>query len=116
MIQNQTSRSVPRQQVRRFRTARAHPRVEANFVVRIVCGPEVLVAIARDVSMVGLSIDAPLDEGLKVPLALSLPGEQRAIHVVGRVERSDPSGTALTFVDLGWDDLFALARYLSPRL
>jgi hypothetical protein len=103
-------------QIHLEKKTRAHPRVAANFVVRLLRGPEIIVAIARDVSMVGLSIDAPLDEGENLPLTLSLPGERRPIRALGRVERSTDAGTALTFVDLTWDNLFALARYLSPRL
>ena len=103
-------------QVQLGKKTRAHPRVVAGFIVRIRNGHEIIVAMARDVSMVGLSIDAPLPEGKKFPLALSLPGEVRPIVAVGQVERSDDSGTALTFVDLAWNNLFALARFLSPRL
>jgi hypothetical protein len=99
-----------------FKASRAHPRVDAGFVVRLIRGSEIIVALAENVSMVGLAIDAPLEEGDEIPLAISLPGERLSIHTMGRVERSGPSGSALTFVDLSWDGLFALARYLSPRL
>ena len=99
-----------------FKASRAHPRVDAGFVVRLIRGAETIMALAADVSMVGLSIDAPLEQGADYPLAISLPGEKLTIYTLGRVERSNARGSALTFVDLSWDSLFALARYLSPRL
>ncbi len=95
---------------------RAHPRVPAGFVVRIIHNGRVGVAVARDLSMVGVSLDAALPLGAEVTLALCLPGEASTLLAGARVERSDDHGAALTFTDLSWPNLFALARFLSPRL
>lgn len=98
------------------RRIRAHPRVPASFMVRILQGGRALFARARDLSMVGLSVDTPLPVSEPVEVAIPLPGERAPMVTTGRVTRSDTSGTVLAFSDLSWDHLFALARFVSPRL
>ena len=95
---------------------RQHPRVEANLPVEVK-GPGMLrQAIAEDISLAGLrllGLRAPLGEYLTV--ALPLPGD-RHLQLRCQVVRQDPTGVALEFEGLDWDDLFALARFLHPRL
>jgi PilZ domain-containing protein len=95
---------------------RQHPRVAANLAVE-VRGPGMRrQAIAEDISLAGLrllGLRAPLGESLTV--AMPLPGD-RILRLRCSVVRQDATGVALEFDGLDWDDLFALARFLHPRL
>jgi PilZ domain-containing protein len=95
---------------------RQHPRVAANLPVEVK-GPGMLrQAIAEDISLAGLrllGLRAPVGESLTV--ALPLPGDRR-VQLRCQVVRQEPTGVALEFEGLDWDDLFALARFLHPRL
>jgi hypothetical protein len=73
-------------------------------------------AVAEDISLAGLRVlglRAPVGESLTV--ALPLPGD-RLLQLRCSVVRIEPTGVALEFDGLDWDDLFALARFLHPRL
>jgi hypothetical protein len=73
-------------------------------------------ATAKDLSLAGLrlvGLRAPL--GQRLLLSLPLP-QDRALHLRCSVVRQDRSGMAVEFDGLDWDDLFALARFLHPRL
>lgn len=98
---------------------RRHPRVSAGFLVKLHTSSRVLVQKARDLSMTGLSLEG-LTAGIgdELVVEIPLPDEQRMVAVRGEVLRHDPSHetTAVHFLDLDWDDMFALARYLAPRL
>ena len=98
---------------------RQHPRVPAGFQVRLHAdGAPSAPLIARDLSLTGLLVEGDLKEcGSRVVLQLELPAEQRHVVVTAHIVRDDASGTAaLHFLDLDWDDMFALARFLAPRL
>ena len=48
-------------------------------------------------------------------VSLPLPGD-REITTRAKVRRREPGNIGLEFDQLDWDDMFALARYLNPRL
>jgi hypothetical protein len=94
---------------------RYHPRVEATFMVKLLTSGRTLIAKARDLSMAGLclmGVPAIPDE---VTVSLPLPND-REIVTRARVRRREPGSIGLEFDQLDWDDMFALARYLNPRL
>jgi hypothetical protein len=75
---------------------RQHPRVAANLPVEVKAPGMIRQAVAEDISLAGLRV-----LGLRAPIGQSL---------------IDATGVALEFDGLDWDDLFALARFLHPRL
>jgi hypothetical protein len=95
---------------------RFHPRVDAGLMVKLeLAGRQVLVK-ARDLSMAGVFLlghRAALGERLRVTLPLP---EDREILTGAIVRRRAPDGVAVEFDLLDWEDLFALARFLHPRL
>jgi len=95
---------------------RLHPRVPAHLPVE-VRGPGMLrQAVAEDLSLAGLRVlglRAPVGQALT--LCLPLPAD-RVLQLRCSVVRQDDTGVALEFDGLDWDDLFALARFLHPRL
>jgi hypothetical protein len=95
---------------------RTHPRVPAGFAVEVHAPDGAWIAQARDLSMAGLLlVGFAAQPGELLDLSVSLPGDQiRAFR--GRVMRVHPEGVAVEFERLDWDDLFALARFLHPRL
>jgi len=98
-------------QVERF-----HPRVEANFMVKVMLNGRPVVAKARDLSMAGLYLlahPAPGQERLTV--SIPLPDDCEVVTQC-HVRRQESDGVALEFEELDWEDLFALARFLHPRL
>ncbi|WP_373044684.1 PilZ domain-containing protein [Vulgatibacter sp.] len=98
---------------------RRHPRVPAGFLVKLHDAGRVLVHKARDLSMTGVLLEGCNHRvGEKLVVEIPLPDEQRMIAVTGEVRRGDArtDTTAVYFLDLDWDDLFALARYVAPRL
>ena len=95
---------------------RFHPRVEANFMVQVHLNGRTVVAKARDLSMAGLFLLAhPGDAQQALTLTLPLPGGEDIVTRC-RVRRREAQGVALEFDTLDWDEMIALARYLSPRL
>lgn len=99
--------------------SRQHPRVAADFAVRLVAGTRSVLARAVDLSLAGLALHDPageLREGEFDRVALRIPGEQRELSLPIRFTRRHRDRVALAFSALDWDDLFCLARYLSPRL
>jgi hypothetical protein len=94
---------------------RYHPRVEATFMVKLLVNGRNLVAKAKDLSMAGLcllGVPAITDQ---LTISLPLPGD-REITTRATVKRRSPGMIGLEFEQLDWDDMFALARYLNPRL
>ncbi|AKU90208.1 hypothetical protein AKJ08_0595 [Vulgatibacter incomptus] len=93
--------------------------MEAGFPVSLRAEGHTLVRIARNLSMTGLLVDGvEAAPGARFVAELRLPDEQRTLsitcEVLGTVRHD---GTrALHFLDLDWDDMFALARFLAPRL
>jgi PilZ domain len=95
---------------------RQHPRVTANLPVQVRGPGMVRQAVAEDISLAGLRIlglRAPMDQELTVLLPLP---DDRILTLRCSVVRQDSTGVALEYDRLDWDDLFALARYLHPRL
>ena len=88
----------------------------AGFAVEVRTQDGAFTAQARDLSMAGLLlVGFSAQPGEVLPLSVSLPGDQvRAFR--GRVSRVNAEGVAVEFERLDWDDLFALARFLHPRL
>ena len=98
---------------------RRHPRVHAGFLVKLHAAGRILVQKVRDLSMTGvLREGSGYRIGEQVVLEIPLPHEQRVVAVTGEVRRKDEATgtTAVHFLDLDWDDLFALARFVGPRL
>ena len=95
---------------------RTHPRVPAGFAVEVRTKDGGCVAQARDLSMAGLLlVGYAAKAGEVLDMGVCLPGDQlRAFR--GRVTRVHAEGVAVEFERLDWDDLFALARFLHPRL
>ena len=95
---------------------RTHPRVPAGFAVEVRTQEGAWVAQARDLSMAGLLlVGFAAEPGEVLQMSISLPQDHvRAFR--GRVTRVHSEGVAVEFERLDWDDLFALARFLHPRL
>ncbi len=95
---------------------RHHPRVEAGFMVKLfTCGKAVL-ARADNLSMQGLSVSGDFAQSEdRVTLAIPLP-DDREVVTQATVRRRDGESMAVEFDQLDWDDVFALARFLHPRL
>src|SRR5687767_1234513 len=95
---------------------RFHPRVAAGLLVQIVREGRTSVVKAKDLSMAGLFLlGLKAEEGSRVVLQLELPGDFQ-VTTYAIVKRRQAHGAAVEFEDLDWDDLFALARFLHPRL
>jgi hypothetical protein len=95
---------------------RFHPRVEANFMVKVLSGGRLILAKAHNLSMAGLYLqDFHAPDGELLTVALPLPDDKEVITTC-RVRRDATEGCAVEFDQLDWEDLFALARFLHPRL
>ena len=95
---------------------RFHPRVEANFMVKLLVDGKAILAKAKDLSMAGLLLlgDPQLPRDW-VTISIPLPGDREVVAPC-HVRRKGSEGVAVEFEKLDWDDLFALARFLHPRL
>lgn len=103
-------------QPRRTIRERHHPRVEAGFMVKILLNGKSVVAKAKDLSMAGLCLlghHAGLTD--EVTVTIPLPGD-REVVARGSIKRTLGQVIAVEFKHLDWDDMFALARFLHPRL
>jgi hypothetical protein len=95
---------------------RFHPRVEANFMVKLLMNGRAIITKARDLSMAGVCLTGEPDlQHDRVTLAIPLPNDREVVTSC-QVRRRSAEGVALEFDSLDWDDLFALARFLHPRL
>lgn len=95
---------------------RQHPRVSANLPIEVRAPGLLRQAVAEDISLAGLRVlglRAPIGQSLIVGIAL--PGDRR-VQLRCSVVRQEATGVAVEFDGLDWDDLFALARFLHPRL
>lgn len=95
---------------------RFHPRVDAGFMVKLFTGGRSVLAKATDLSMAGLKIVgdfAAADD--RMTLCIPLPGDREVVVDV-TVRRRNEEGLAVEFDQLDWDDMFAIARFLHPRL
>jgi hypothetical protein len=99
-----------------MRPTRFHPRVDAGFMVKLSTRGRTLVAKASDLSMAGLKLRGDF-RGTedRVTLSIPLPGD-REVVTKATVRRRAEDELALEFDPLDWDDLFALARFVHPRL
>ena len=95
---------------------RFHPRVEANFMVKVLLNGKALLAKAQDLSMAGVALNVELKPEIKrLTIAIPLP-DGYEIVTGAIVKRANDDGVGLEFDQLDWDDMIALARYLHPRL
>ncbi len=95
---------------------RFHPRVRANFMAKLMLNGRAIIAKARDVSMAGLYLIGDAGTiGQTLTICIPLP-KDREVVTSCRVKRCQADGVGVEFAALDWDDLFALARYLHPRL
>lgn len=95
---------------------RFHPRVDAGFMVKIFTGGRAVIAKANDLSMAGLMLvgDFAAPEE-RMTICIPIPGD-RDVVTQATVRRRTEENMALEFDQLDWDDMFALARFLHPRL
>ena len=93
---------------------RYHPRVSADLTVKVLMKGRAYPARAKDLSMAGLFLLGPYQDAEKVTVAIPLPG--RELVSICRVARRLPEGVGLEFDSIDWEDMFALARYMHPRL
>lgn len=95
---------------------RYHPRVTADFPVKLKAGARTILAQARDLSMEGLSVVGQL-VGIesRVTISFELPNVG-LVTTLARVKRVSAHETALELDQLDWDDMMTLARFLHPRL
>ncbi len=94
---------------------RFHPRVEATFMVKLWVNGRALLTKAKDLSMAGLCLVGNPAVADEVKVTLPLP-DDRVIVTQATVKRRVNGELGLEFAQLDWDDMFALARYLHPRL
>ena len=95
---------------------RFHPRVEADFSVRLKANGRQMLTKASDLSMAGLKLlgnFVGIDS--RVTVSISLP-EDKVVTTGAKVKRVSQEEPAVEFDQLDWDDLLALARFLHPRL
>jgi PilZ domain len=96
--------------------ARFHPRVDAGFLVKLSTNGRSIVAKAADLSMAGLKLLGEFGSiGDRLAISVPLPGD-REVRTVGTIRRTTEEGVAVEFDQLDWDDMFALARFVHPRL
>lgn len=95
---------------------RSHPRVDANFMVKLFSNGKSLLAKACDLSMAGVKLIGDFSHAEeRVTVAIPIPGG-REVVTKATVKRRGAEETALEFDQLDWDDLFELARFVHPRL
>jgi len=93
---------------------RYHPRVASDVTVKVLMNGRAYPTRAKDLSMAGLYLIGPYQDAERVTVAIPLPG--REVVSICRVARRLPDGVGLEFDVLDWEDMFALARYMHPRL
>jgi hypothetical protein len=95
---------------------RSHPRVEAGFMVKLFTQGKAVLAKADNLSMQGLRIVGDsLSSEDRLTLAIPLP-DDREVVTKATIRRREEEAIAIEFDQLDWDDMFALARFLHPRL
>jgi hypothetical protein len=95
---------------------RYHPRVEANFMVKVLVNGRAVLAKARDLSMAGLAVAWPYAHANeRITVSVPLPGDREVVTTCS-IRRRKGDMLALEYDDLDWDDMLALARFLHPRL
>lgn len=95
---------------------RFHPRVDAGFMVKLFTRGRAVVAKASDLSMAGLKLLGDF-RGTEARVTISIPlPDDREVVTKATVRRRAEDELGLEFDQLDWDDMFALARFLHPRL
>lgn len=95
---------------------RFHPRVESDLMVKVVISGRSVLTKANDLSMNGIYLAGDPTLGRdRFQVVVPLPNDREVVTEC-RVCRRDADGVAVEFDRLDWEDLFALARYLHPRL
>lgn len=95
---------------------RSHPRVDARFMVKLFTQGKSVLAKADNLSMEGVRVIGDfLGADERVTLAIPLP-DDREVVTQATVRRRDEEAIAVEFDQLDWDDMFALARFVHPRL
>ena len=95
---------------------RVHPRVDAGFMVKLFTDGKAMLAKAKDLSMEGLSVVGDFARAEeRVTLAILFPND-REVVTKATVRRRTTEEIGVEFDQLDWDDMFALARFLHPRL
>jgi hypothetical protein len=85
-------------------------------MVKLFTGGRAVLAKATDLSMAGLKLVGDFGvEDDRMTLCIPIPGD-REVVTQATVRRRGEEGLALEFDQLDWDDMFALARFLHPRL
>jgi hypothetical protein len=97
--------------------ARFHPRVEAGFMIKLKLNGKSVLAKARDLSMAGVCVVGEFLSGApeRIQVAIPLPHD-REIVTGATVRRIKEDEIGVEFDQLDWDDMFALARFLHPRM
>ncbi|MBL8939219.1 MAG: PilZ domain-containing protein [Archangium sp.] len=95
---------------------RSHPRVDAGFMVKLFTQGKAVLAKADNLSMQGLHVLGDFFTAEeRLTLAIPLP-DDREVVTKATVRRRDEESISVEFDQLDWDDMFALARFLHPRL
>jgi hypothetical protein len=85
-------------------------------MVKLLDSGRSIIAKATNLSMAGMNVIGQLiAPGDRLTVTIPLPGD-REIVTGATVRRRSADETALEFDQLDWEDLFALARFVRPRL
>jgi hypothetical protein len=97
-------------------STRFHPRVDAGIMVKLFTNGRAVLAKAVDLSMAGVLVLGDFSRSEeRITVAVPLPND-REVVTGATVKRRSDAELALEFDQLDWDDMFALARFLNPRL
>ena len=92
------------------------PRVDARFMIKLFTQGKAVLAKADNLAMEGLRVIGDfLASDERVTLSIPLP-DDREVVTKATVRRRDEEAIAVEFDQLDWDDMFALARFVHPRL
>jgi hypothetical protein len=85
-------------------------------MVKLSTNGRAIVAKAADLSMAGLKLLGDFGAiGDRLLLSIPLPND-REVVTQATIRRCSEEGVAVEFEQLDWDDMFALARFVHPRL
>lgn len=96
-----------------------HPRVQESFTVRLEVGERLFMAVAHELSVTGLLVESPvLPPAGELTVAMPIAGQ--VMKVQARVVRASPRldgvDLALSFLDLEWDEICAIARAVAAKM
>jgi len=85
-------------------------------MIKLFTQGKAVLAKADNLSMEGLRVIGDfLGSDERVTLSIPLP-DDREVVTKATVRRRDEEAIAVEFDQLDWDDMFALARFVHPRL